>query len=289
MNEKNTQNNIKSINTLMKYALKSDLRWDVFDYKFQELVNTLSDNDKNIIKDLFYIGDGELSGTAMIFEFMTLAKASKEEALFAESLLYGSNVIVYDEFRHGMILKELNSNLDNKSYFDNVEGKELQHYIFADTSPWKTPYEILVSFFLGEIINSELYFDVAKHIENHTLKDIVINIAKDEVRHKKAWFELSKNLCNTSEEAKEKYFEAVKQAHFIHQAEVGDNYEKGAFSVQKYYQKETVNKINQQKYSMLKEILGDTLTLTEKEMRIQYTLSIANHYKEYKQLLNKEN
>lgn len=266
---------MKGINTMLKYALMNDQRWDVQNYDFKKLVSELSENDKNILLDLDYIGDGELSGLAMnTFAISTFLKNKNKKYMadWAQVLLYTQGVIVYDEVRHGVILKELYSLVKNKkSWKSNILNKDMIKY-FIGNEVWNNEYELLVSLFLGEITNVGLYKSIVKKIEHPELKQIFKNIAKDENRHKTAWFALTQDLLSRGKKHKKKYIKAFLNVHALHQAEVNETFTYGIRKTQKYLTNDITSKIDKDRYMYMKKLLGDSMPLSETEMNVAHKL-----------------
>ena len=261
------------INLMLKYALMCDTRWDVKNYNFNDLISKLSNNDKSIINDLNFIGDGELNGLAMgTFATKMFLKAQDNEIQkklmsdWANILMYTQFGIVYDEFRHGVIIKELYYLINNNiSWKENIQNTESIKY-FIGEDIWENEYELLVSLFLGEITNEALYGSISNFIENDELKSIIKNIEKDEARHKSAWFELTKELLESNPEHKKRYITAFKKVHAIHQAEVGENFTKGIRYTQKYLVNEVTSKIEKSRFNYMSKLLGSDMPLTQQEM-----------------------
>lgn len=271
---------MRGITTLIKYGLMADKKWDVKGYDYKAMVDELDESDKAIIKDLFYIGEGEFGGSSMLIEFVQeILKYPKEERdAFNEVIVFGTQILVYEEFRHGVVLKQLNALVDGWDYVKEVDSKELAKYLISENKIWNNPYEVLVSFFTGEIVNAALYQVVAQKIKHPAFKDIVNNIKKDEMRHKMAWFEITRNLLDENHIHKTRYIEALTKMHTIHQAEIiGENYSKGAVVVQKYFNHEAIEKIYTEKYDLLKKLLGEDMPLTKFEIKEQYARSMTKH------------
>jgi rubrerythrin len=274
---------MNGINIMLKYATMNDCRWDVKKYDYTDLVSSLSDSDKAIIKDLDCIGDGELNGLAMgayamkkVFEAQSSKKKKKLMNDWAEILMYTQGVIVYDEFRHGVVLKELYSLVVNGTSWKATATPENLMKYFLGKDIWDNEYELLVSLFMGEITNTALYNAVGTYIENVDFKNIVKCIEKDESRHRAAWFELTKKLISTNKKHKKKYIEAFKKVHAMHQAEVGETFVEGIRHTQKYLTSAVTSKIETERYELMKKLLGEDMPFTQIEMTRAHTLHNYN-------------
>lgn len=269
---------MKGLKTLIKYSVMADKKWDSHSFNYKAVVEALDEHDKAIVKDLFYIGEGEFGGSSMLMNFVkrVIEMPHDEWHVFNEMVVFGTQILVYEEFRHGVALKQLNALLDGWDYVEEVDSRELVKYLMSGIEIWNNPYEALVSFFTGEIVNAILYQVVEDQVHNKDFKTVVANIKKDEIRHKMAWFEISKNLINEGEEHKQKYIEALKKMHTIHQAEViGENYAKGAMIVQKYFTHKSIEKIYTEKFELLTKILGEDMPFTKFEIKEQYARSMV--------------
>lgn len=276
---------LQGIDVLIKYSLMSDVRWDVANYQYRDIINELSQSDKDLLTALDYIGDGELSGATMFIQLITFVEKAKDKKGdvgnlrdFTEIILYGLTAITYDEFRHGVVLKELRAQRDNENFIDTVDSKKTHTYL-AGKEIWKNPYEILVSLFLGEIINETLYKAVGDSIDNKDFKKIIKNIEKDERRHKMAWFELTHKLIQKPKHRK-KYIKALKNVHALHQAETGYTFTEGMTDTRTLLTPDLMNKIHEARFKMLNKLLGDDMPLIKEEMIKEHHRHTAELIKE---------
>ena len=275
------KNKIHGLDIVTKYGLMTDQRWDVNKYEFNEVIKEMSNKDKELLSALDYIGDGELSGTAMFVQMIQYIeneikdkKKKKDLEDLSEIIMYGMMVITYDEFRHGLVLKELRAARDGESFINTVKPSESFKYING-IEIWDDPYEILVSLFLGEIVNEALYNSLAKSVDSEKFKEIIKNIEKDERRHKMAWFELTEKLLKKKKHRK-RYVKALKKTHFYHQAETGYTFFDGIKDTRELLNHGLMDKVHETRYKMLKKLLGEDMPLTLEEMKSEY----AKHMKD---------
>ena len=246
---------------ILKLVKLGDHKWDVGNYKYRDLIDSLNEKDLEIAKALDNIGDGELSAIGIIVQHLKLVENyGREDAKdFYESVMYGFCMIVYEEMRHGFILKELASLARNEEPFiDKVDSSLLFELMFETNELYKNPYESLMSYLLGEITNVELYASIEKVIENENFKAVVRNIKKDEQAHKGAWLNIIKRMVNSDERHRAKFIEATKAIHFIHQAEVSNYFSAGAQSVQRFFTPSVGTFIMEEKHKILQDIFGES-------------------------------
>ncbi len=252
---------IKGARNILRLLKKGDNKWDVKNYKYNELIEELSESDLNIIKALDNIGNGELSAIGIIIQHQNLVanydrKYAKD---FYESVMYGFCMINYEEMRHGFILKELASQVNSGSSFvDNVDSGLLFELMFETNELYKNPYESLMSYLIGEITNVELYASVESQIENEKLREIIRQIKKDEQTHKGAWLSIIKRMIKENSVHREKFIEATKAIHFVHQAEVSNYFKEGAMSVQMFFTPSVSKYILEEKHKILVDIFGES-------------------------------
>lgn len=257
-----------------------DKKWDVSNYKYGDIVEKLSANDIEIAKSLDNIGDGELSAIGIIIQHQNLVNNFKPRELakdFYESVIYGFSMINYEEMRHGFILKELASNAKGKkSFMDNVDSSLLHELMFETNELYKNPYESLMSYLIGEITNVELYASIANLVENEELREIINNIKKDEQKHKGAWLKIIKRMVKHSDVHKNNFITALKNIHFIHQAEISNYYVNGAKSVEKYFTPGVSKYILEEKYKILTDIFGES-PIDRKTMFMEFNEYFQNN------------
>lgn len=247
------------LDIITKYALISDkVRWDVNDYDFKDLVSTLSEKDKELILTLDKIGDGELTGVGMLkclFELMS-ADPQKLYSVFYEVIMYAVNVIIYEEYRHGLVLKSLVHEIKgNDNFINTIDGEFVASQYINLENIWKTPYETLISFLFGEVTNTLIYREASRMSESEELKKLLSNISSDEYRHKCAWRDISHKICQDTDNCVH-FIEAFKNSHMIHQAEIGSKYTEGVQESINIFNLIIMKEIHEEKLKLIEYITG---------------------------------
>jgi|LakMenEpi03Aug12_release.lakeMendotaPanAssembly.Ray.scaffolds.fasta_scaffold06971_6 hypothetical protein len=253
---------MKGIEIVTKYGLIAEkAKWDVEDFEYNSICETFSENDKNLIIAMDQVGDGEMSGMGMllILHKLALQDADKYMPIFYEVFMFTSYVLIYEEFRHGLFLKELVAAVRGEPPFKNTVTSEkmAQEYINME-SPWGNPYEAVVSFLLGEVTNTVVYREASKAAESEWLKEKFMNISRDEARHKAAWRDLAKKVCEYSEESKREFIEAFRTKHMIHQSEVNIGYGESVNKTHHLFSFAIMREVHEDKIKLLNHIAGDT-------------------------------
>ena len=254
---------------ILKLLKVGDHKWNVNDYIYADIINTLSQDDLEIVKALDNIGEGELSAIGLIRQHETRVNefSSRKHAKdFYESVMYGFCMINYEEMRHGFILKELASLAKTgESFIDNVEASYLHELMFETNEIYKTPYESLMSLLIGEITNVELYASVESQVENKAVQQIINQIKVDEQKHKDAWFKIIKRMVESNETHRENFTEAFRKIHHVHQAEISDYFAKGASSVERFFSPSVSTYIVEEKFRLMSKIFGES-PISKKQM-----------------------
>lgn len=254
---------------ILKLLKIGDYKWDVNDYRYANVVNSLSESDLEIVKALDNIGEGELSAIGLIRQHETRVNELKPRELakdFYESVMYGFCMINYEEMRHGFILKELAMLAKTgNSFIDNVESSFLHGLMFETNKIYDDPYESLMSLLIGEITNVELYASVENQVENIEIKQIINRIKLDEQKHKDAWLKIIKGMVDSSETHKENFISAFKKIHFVHQAEISDYFKEGANSVERFFTPSVSTFVVEEKYRFMTKIFGES-PISKKQM-----------------------
>lgn len=267
---------------ILKLLKVGDNKWDVNNYEYSHLLDGLSDADLEIVKALDNIGEGELSAIGLIRQHQDRVYEFKSDALakdFYESVMYGFCMINYEEMRHGFILKELATLAKTgESFIDNVDSGYLHELMFETNEIYKNPYQSLMSLFIGEITNVELYASVESQISDQKLKEMVNKIKVDEQKHKDAWFKIIKRMVDSSEIHREKFVEAFNEIHYVHQAEISDYFKAGASSVERFFTPSVSTFVVEEKFKYITKIFGvspmDKRTMLKEQIQyMQQTLS----------------
>jgi len=204
--------------TLLKYAdLSDENRWLAKGYNFDFKI---TDNDKEVLSKLRVIGEGEYTGivSGLLLPKMIMEQVPREFISDWSQIIVYMNIIVYEEFRHGLTISKLSGGETDVAKADifNLEGKDY----------WDA-YGLLVSHCLSEMSNILLYKGVIKELETPELIDIFNNIKRDEIRHMMAWKDLIKDLIDSNEYHKGRCKDSLKDGITIHNAFLGPNFDKG--------------------------------------------------------------
>jgi hypothetical protein len=275
----NTKNlDINGIEVVTKLLLLSEnRRWHLpsLDFSF---VKDLSDNDKKVVQSIRHIASGEMHGAAMGYLLTNMTRNNLELYNdFAEIILY-LTVIVYDEFRHGLVIDSLNSAIaNNDNWKENYNPREL---LFDPVEVWTNPYELTTSFLTGEITNFLIYESVVKRIENEELKQLFKKIEIDERRHLAAWISLQRKMCK-KEQHREGYAKAAQDGFLdVHQAEIGRYFWDGVKEANYLFDSETAARIVKYKNSIYKRMLGDKMPFTLIQLMRSHMIHIHKHIKD---------
>jgi len=260
---------------ILKLLKIGDHKWDVNNYEYVDLIQNLSANDREIVKALDNIGEGELSAIGLIrqhearvheFESRDLAKD------FYESVMYGFCMINYEEMRHGFILKEMAMLAKTgESFIDNVDSSFMHELMFETNEIYSNPYESLMSLLIGEITNVELYASVERQLEDVRIKQIVNQIKLDEQKHKDAWYKIIKRMVDASEVHRENFTTAFKNIHYVHQAEISRYFKDGASSVEKFFTPSVSTFVLEEKFKFMSKIFGESPISKQQMLKEQIT------------------
>lgn len=253
-----SQGGPRGLELVVAYGLLGEKKWGVNGFKVNEFTSRFTDIDRVVVRELAHIADGELSGAAMMFCLYEACKGNQNGfADFYEPLLYSANTIVYEEFRHGLIVKEMLAAIDGApSFISDSSGSELAEKYLKIESIWNNPFEVLVSFLMGEITNIILYREASRRATSKELKEILNNISKDEYRHKTAWRDMCKKIVAQSKDGVPRFLDAFERCHYKHQAEIGRYYLDGFMATKHYFTKEVAIEIFREKMEILREVVG---------------------------------
>jgi hypothetical protein len=242
-------------------SLSDRQRWiDPDNYQYDWLTE-LSDNDKDIIKSLASIGEGEFSGLSAAKLMRTLCDQLPSEYRkdWVGVDLYLS-VISYEEFRHGMILSSLNNIEYTKADINDM-------FNAPNTHNWN-PYTLLLSVSLSEATNIIMYDNIIGRINDDRLKYLLSNIKRDESRHYTAWKEIVKDLVDLY---KDEFLHAIvtKEA-IIHNASIINAYYKGVEDISYVWDSKSVSKMFKMKYDMIQYWFGDDNPYSLSKLKIAH-------------------
>lgn len=257
--------------TLMALAEVSEMRWQLESWAvFDRVAHDLSDADKALVGNFDAISEGELRGLGMQYEMARLlhAAAPEDRALFGEAWAY-MPIIVYEEYRHGVILAKL----------AGKQHESLAACSFSNEQLWTSPYELVVSLLVGEVVNVELYRMAARAARHPELQRVLRDITSDEARHKVAWMTLVANICQT-ERGRRGIAGAVRTHGAIHQAEIGSRYKEGARATAGLLGAASSFKIVREKHAYFEKVLGEDMPSSLNEMLAAQVRSVRKTVKE---------
>jgi hypothetical protein len=270
------------LQTLAKYGWLSDeQRWDVQRYQF-DWASELDARDCEIIQLLDCLSDGEFSGLASVAQFFDLAQGELKNG-FSEKLMGDwlpfigyVNIIVYEELRHGMALGSLFHFVTTKKndYFSSVDIRDLSSRAIwsYDKHRYWDMYSFGLAHLFAEVVNVELYRDVAEQVTHPQLKALMLNIMKDEARHTAAWLEIFKDIMACDPEHKRRALQTLDRALLYHNAMMHDRYFEGLnkmlplFVAREGEHKSAVHRIAQRKHKILMELFAEESPYTEKDV-----------------------
>jgi rubrerythrin len=254
------------MNTLIKYADLSDKgRWDANCYDFD--VNP-TESDKKLLSLLSVIGEGEFTGisSGLLLPKMIMDEVPKKHQKdFAEILVY-MNIIIYEEFRHGMAISTL---LNIEPDLSDVFNIDTKHYWGA--------YGLLLSHCLSEATNAILYNSLIKQIEDPGLIKIFTNIQKDEARHLSAWKHMIKDIINKDPYHKKMALAALDDGINKHNAMIGDNYFQGVKDTIKIFKPSALNDLVLTKHKILMYWFGDDNPYSITDLKISHLNFLRDH------------
>jgi hypothetical protein len=262
-----------NLELITKYSCLSDEnRWSVNKYDFTDL--DISEKDKDCIQNIWAVGCGEMTGIgAQILMYRLLDNESQERIGDFYTAYEYFNIIVAEEFRHGMTI----ANLINPNYIKEQDHRSFgTEYVRDVQNPnqWDC-YGLLISLCLSECVNTQLYKCIAKKVENPELNRIFNNIMKDEARHLSAWRDIIKQLCDTDDYHKQRFLEALSGSMHTHNASIGNNYWTGVKGTFQIFERDSVENIIQSKYTTLITIFGDDLPYTKRQLKDQHMRFLA--------------
>lgn len=281
---------MSGMETIVKFGCLSDEhRWNANRYNFEWLPD-LDEHDRDIIKLLDCLCDGEYSGQASATQLYNLILNERAKGMeldlvadWAEIFSY-VNIIVYEETRHGFTLGTLNHYV-NTGNFDHISNLSVREYgkrymwCFEDRKYWDL-YSYILAHLFAEIINVELYRDVVGQVHHPKLKELAGNIMTDEARHASAWTELIKNLIQSDSRHEERALASLDTGLVYHNAMVHETYFEGLNKMLPLFvptgKKKNPNKpsamelIVKKKYKILCELFGDKNPISQKDVRLNH-------------------
>ena len=200
---------IKGLDVIYKFAKLQEEKWSLSYFLEEDKWWTeLNETDVKILRVLNYVGDGEFSGTGMGLHFWDLLQEQPKEVMydFYEAFEY-AHFIIQDEFRHGIVIKTLNSLLDgDETYLVNVDDQAPRTFEYKKICD--NCFEMQMIFLISEIYNFEIYNHLKKMATHSKLKELMDAVAKDEARHLAGWTAFITKQIDHSEEYAKAYLDA---------------------------------------------------------------------------------
>lgn len=287
---------MSGLETIAKFGCLSDEnRWAANRYDFPWL-SELDQYDRDIIKMLDCLRDGEYSGQASAAQFYDMLinarKIGYPQELVADwtplfSYMY---TIVYEEMRHGVVLGLLYHYVTTgkTDYIAQVNVRDFgNRYVWCyDERRYWDKYSYILAHLFSEVINTELYRDVVNRVHHPELKAALANIRNDEARHIAAWTALIKELIETDERHRKAALASLERGLLYHNAMVHETYFEGLnkmlplFLSEQKDKLEPIRRITRQKHRILVELFGDDNPYSEKDvqnMHLAYLQKASGH------------
>ncbi len=275
---------MSGLETIAKFGCLSDEnRWPAGRYDFSAWLPELDEHDRDIIKLVDCLRDGEYSGQASAAQFFDMLIQARKDGEPKEliddwaplfSYMY---TIVYEEMRHGIVLGLLyhyvtTGKTDYIAQVDVRDFSEKYIWCYEERRYWDR-YSYILSHLFSEIINTELYRDVVNRVHHPQLKAALANIRNDEARHIAAWTALIKDLIEADPRHKKLALESLERGLLYHNAMVHETYFEGLnkmlplFLSENKDKLEPIRRITKQKYRVLVELFGEDNPFTEKQVQ----------------------
>lgn len=261
-----------NLELITKYSCLSDEhRWSVSRFNFDNI--DISENDKECIKNISAVGAGELTGIgAGILLFDLIRKEPKEYIKHWFTVYQYLEIIICEEFRHGMVI----SVLDDPDFIQQTSleafGKELVEDV-QNPAGWDA-YGLTMSLCLSECINGHLYQCISEKVESPELNWIFRQIMKDEARHLSAWKNIIKQMCEMNDYHREKFLMIAKESNY-HNASIGSRYMEGVRGTFKLFKSDSVDTITKSKFDTLKYIFEEDMPFTQKQIKNNHMRFLA--------------
>lgn len=274
---------MSGLETIAKFGCISDEnRWNANRYEFPWAAE-LDEHDRNIIKLLDCLRDGEYSGQASATQFYDMILRDKQngypEDLVADwsPLFDYMYIIVYEEMRHGIVLGLLYHYVTTgkTDYISQVNVRDYgKRYVwcYEDRRYWDK-YSYILTHLFSEVINTELYRDVVNRVHHPELKAALAHIRNDEARHIAAWTALIKDLIDADPRHKEAALASLERGLVYHNAMVHETYFEGLNKMMPLFLSDQTDKldpirrITRKKFRVLEELFGEDNPYTEKDVQ----------------------
>lgn len=287
---------MSGLETIVKFGCISDeQRWNANRYNFPWLVE-LDEHDRELIKLLDCLRDGEFSGQASSAQFYDLLLQEREAGYSPDlacdwaPIMSYVNIIVYEEMRHGVTLGILYHYVTkgDMNYIAETRVRDFgKKYIwcYEDRRYWDL-YSYILAHLFAEVINTELYRDVVVQVHHLELKAALSNIRNDEARHIAAWAALIKDLVNADPVHKTRALSSLERGLTYHNAMVHETYFEGLNKMLPLFLPDRPNKlgpverISKHKHKVLEDLFGKDNPYSERDIvniHMQYLGMASGH------------
>jgi hypothetical protein len=287
---------MSGLETVAKFGCLSDEnRWPVGRYDFPWLAE-LDEHDRDIIRLLDCLRDGEYSGQASAAQFYDMLITARRNGHPSElvsdwtplfSYMY---TIVYEEMRHGMVLGLLYHYVTTgkTDYLAQVNVRDFgARYVWCyEERRYWDEYSYILTHLFSEVINTELYRDVVNRVHHPELKAALAHIRNDEARHIAAWTALIKDLVDADPRHRAGALASLERGLLYHNAMVHETYFEGLnkmlplFLSENKDKLEPIRRITRQKFRILNELFGEDNPYSEKDvqnMHLAYLQKASGH------------
>lgn len=273
---------MSGLETIAKFGNISDeQRWNANRYDFPWLAE-LDEHDRDLIKLLDCLRDGEYSGQASAVQFYDLL-FQERDAGYPRELLYDwspllsyVNIIVYEEMRHGLTLGLLYDYVTTgrTDYIAQSSVRDFgARYVWCyEKRRYWNLYSYALAHLFAEVINTELYRDVVSTVHHPELKAALANIRNDEARHIAAWSALIRDLINADPAHKVRALESLERGLTHHNAMVHETYFEGLNKMLPLFipahgsKLSAIQRISHHKHRVLDDLFGNDNPYTETDV-----------------------
>ncbi len=276
---------MSGISTIVNFGCLSDeQRWDAKRYDWGWL-KELDDHDRDLVKLLDCLSDGEYSGQASATQFhdllLTEIRNGYPKALANDwgQILAYVNIISYEEMRHGIALSTAyhyvtTGELDFVSNLSTREYTEKYVWCYEDRKYWDL-YSYTFAHLFGEVVNTELYRDLRSQVHHPALQEVITNIMKDEARHTQAWAAVIEELVKADPAHLERSLTVIDTGLTYHNAMVHETYFEGQNKLMQLFLpakrgEGAIDRIVRKKTQLMEQIFGEYNPYTAEEIRTQH-------------------
>jgi len=276
---------MSGISTIVNFGCLSDeQRWDAKRYDWGWL-KELDDHDRDLVKLLDCLSDGEYSGQASATQFhdllLTEIRNGYPKALANDwgQILAYVNIISYEEMRHGIALSTAyhyvtTGELDFVSTLSTREYTEKYVWCYEDRKYWDL-YSYTFAHLFGEVVNTELYRDLRSQVHHPALQEVITNIMKDEARHTQAWAAVIEELVKADPAHLERSLTVIDTGLTYHNAMVHETYFEGQNKLMQLFLpakrgEGAIDRIVRKKTQLMEQIFGEYNPYTAEEIRTQH-------------------